>query len=344
MNHKILLARLAASDAGRPSEKTIRNQVAPLFKRAFGNQAGIQRLDETVESAIAEGLVGRTTHRKTIKLSLTEAGNKRAQQEFIGANTQTWATIRKTWLIAHALGVAEGLKFADVKVLSRVTVLRLVVINQYLRLGLPPIPTTKALDTALCWYGLEQGLRDDVLAFVRKRPPNLGLILAAIASSIGEFKTAEKPKALAQLAAKAVRARNAGNDLHEAVITYSLQSAFASPPLTNRHLHNGSTTNGKPKTGSLGTFAQKVLASARRAQTGKLDESLILINHAHAQFVDEHPDDATSLDEFKTQLWNAAMEGQLMLASADMPQLLDTHDYQASRINRGASIFALIRI
>jgi len=33
-----------------------------------------------------------------------------------------------------------------------------------------------------------------------------------------------------------------------------------------------------------------------------------------------------------------------MLASADMPQTLDPTDYRDSRIDRGASIYALIRI
>lgn len=329
MNDLLLLVRLWASDAAGATLAALHKDLDPIVARAraTGPRDAATLVTRALDDAIAEGLVVQDFGKRTTKVLLTAAGRARAQAAIPGTTAKTsFAALKKTWLPAHALGLASTIAPVQVAQLSRVTTLRLVLLNHHFGLGLPVVPSAKDLDAALAWHAMRTGLSDAVHQWAHHRPLTIELVLSALVASLGDVAPApKKHDVYARLAAKIVGARNA-SDLHDALVARlaMVTANVSSPPSRD--------------------FAADVLAAATRSPTGKLDASLILINHAHRQYVADHPDDALSLDAFKERLWAVALAGRLMLASADMPQTLDPDDYRASRIERGASIYALIRI
>lgn len=331
MNDLLLLARLWAAGATGATPSALHKDLDPIVARARATSKhdAASLVTRSIDEAIAKGLVHQDVGKRSTKLLLTDAGKARAQAAFPDTKGKSFSALAKTWLVAHALGIAAAIEPAAVNGLSKVTTLRLVVLSQHFRLGLPVVPAAKALDAALTWHAMRQGITDSVHEWAKRRPLTLDTITGALVASAGDVAPApKKHEVYARLAAKLVDARNA-KDLHDALVARLVgmvaAAGDAAPP-------------------TAPDFAAKVLAAGARSPTGKLDASLVLINHAHRQYVADHPEDALSLTAFKEQLWAAALAGRLMLASADMPQTLDAEDYRASRIDRGASIFALVRL
>lgn len=325
MNDLLYLARLWAAGGTGATPKELHKDLDPIVARARieGGHDAASLVIRSLDEAIAKGLVRKEVGKRSTKLLLTDTGTTRAQAAFPGTQGKSFAALKKTWLVVHALGLAAAVEPAQVSELSKVTTLRLVLLNQHFRLGLAVVPAAKALDAALAWHAMRRGITDSVHQWAKRRPVTVDTMLSALVASVGEVAPAPKKQDVyARLAAKLVDARNA-NDLHDALIARLA-----------RMTDDVSTTD----------FAARVLAAAARSPTGKLDESLILINHAHRQYVADHPEDALALEAFKERLWAVALAGRLVLASADMPQTLDPHDYRDSRIDRGASIYALIRL
>ena len=335
MNDLLLLARLWAAGGTGATPSALHKDLDPIVARARakGKHEASSLVTQALDEAIAKGLVHQDVGKRSTKLLLTEAGTVRAQAALPGSKGKSFTTLKKTWLVAHALGVASTIDPAAASELSKLTVLRLVLLNQHFRLGLPVVPAAKALDTALVWHALRQGITDSVHQWAKRRPVTVDTVASALVASAGDVAPAPKKRDVyARLAAKLVDARNA-NDLHDALVA-RLAGVVEMAEMAGK-ADDVSSSEG---------FAAKVLAAGRRSPTGKLDESLVLISHAHRQYVAEHPEEALTLEAFKERLWAVALEGRLMLASADMPQTLDPEDYRASRIDRGASIYALIRL
>lgn len=332
MNERLLLARLLAAGPSGATERAVHKDLDSIVARSTSAREAAAVVSRSLDEATAKGLVRQEANKRSTKVFLTEAGTKRAQKEFPGSQGKTWAGLKKTWLVVHALGLASEIDPSKVSELSKLTTLRLVLIRQHFGLELPVVPSAKALDTALAWHAMRQGITDAVHRWAKQRAVTVDVMLSALVASAGDVAPAPKKREVyARLAAKLAGARNA-KDLHDALVARLAAAPDPASSLDESHA-----------TGSPG-FAAEVLAAAGHSPTGKLGASLVLINHAHRQYVREHPENALPLDAFKEQLWTAARAGELVLASADMPQTLDPGDYRDSRIDRGASIFALIRI
>jgi hypothetical protein len=315
-----------ASKAPGVTTSTLQKDLEPIWTRAAGASAAANAIDQLIAEAIRTGVAERDA-KKPNTLRLTARGTALATQAFPGAAKKTWAMLKKTWLVAHALGLEGLVKPAEVQALSRVTTLRLVLINQHLQLGLPAVPTGKAFERALAWHALRGGVTDAVHQWLQRQPLTLATILSALSATVGKVDPSpQKGTVYAKFAATLVGARNV-NDLHTALLVRLVDAAAASTLSTDDT-----------------AFATKVLASSRRSNTGKLDDSLILINHAYDSYIRDNPADSVGLDAFKGRLLSAHGRGELELASADMPQMLDREDLDASLITRGQSRFALIRL
>ena len=84
-------------------------------------------------------------------------------------------------------------------------------------------------------------------------------------------------------------------------------------------------------------FAARVLESASLV----VQDGLARIDTVHSVYAQIHEE--IGLEDFKERLWAVALEGRLMLASHDMPQLLTAEVRRRSEIVRGASTFNLVR-
>lgn len=326
MTNLLLLARLLASKAPGVTTSTLQKDLEPIWTRAVGTGAAVNAIERLITEAIRTAVAERDA-KKQNTLRLTARGAALATQAFPATEPKTWATLKKTWLVAHALGLERMVKPAEVDSLSRVTTLRLVLINRHLELGLPAVPTAKDFDRALAWHALRGGVTESVHQWLQRQPLTVGTILSALSATVGKVDPSpQKGTVYAKFAATLVGARNV-NDLHAALLV-RLVNAPAAPA----HPNDDSA------------FVTKVLASSRRSSTGKLDDSLILINHAYDSYVRDNPAESGGLDAFKGRLLSAHGRGELELASADMPQTLDREDLDASLITRGESRFALIRL
>lgn len=341
MNDRLLIARLWAAGNGGVTEARLSKDLEPIFARATNASQAKDAVSEALAEAIEVGLVVRQMIRSRAQLKLSETGAARAEELFPGAQGSSWPSLKKTRLVAHALGLAAELSAEQVRSLSQVTTLRRVLIAQHLELELPAVPDVKAFERALLWHAMRQGLVDRVYDWAKGRSPTVGVVLAALAASAsGVTPSAKKAEVYARYAAKLAGARNAA-ELHTAL----LSRLVSAPSQATQLPADGRSTSSPALNEGVGDgFAARVLAAARRSASGKLDDSLVLINHAYQQYVRDNPADRVSLDQFKQRLMFEALDGGLVLASADMPQTLDPSDYSASRIERGASVYALLRI
>ena len=340
MTDKLLIARLLAAGEKGATASALYKDLTPTFARGSESAGAKQAVGESLEKAVTAGLVALGAESKNPKYRLTSEGRALALRLFPQSEKKTWSQLKKTWLVVHSLGLESRVKPADVAAFSSLTVLRMILVSQELGLDLPIVPSAKAFEAALAWHAMRDGLTDSVYAWAKGRELTVGVVLSALAASIGEVSPSpKKGDVFARYAAKLAGARNA-KELHEALLARLVKGATQK----ERRAAAAAAPDESEETVNAPAFAERVLAAARRSPTGKLDDSLILINHAHARYVAENPADAPSLADFKRRLTAAALEGALTLASADMPQLLDPDDYRASRIERGISVFSLIRI
>lgn len=353
MSNKLLLGRLFTAGKQGVTEARVLKDLVPIYARMLGSAQAPRAVEAALSRALQEQLVERQVLRSRPQWQLSELGREQAQSLFPGAGGVTWATLKKTWLIAHALGIEAELSAETVRALSRQSSLRMVLIARHCGLEVALPPAVKDIERDLLWHALRQGVSDSVFEWGKRRNPSVGVILAGLTATLGGVTpSAKKAEVYARWAAKLGGARNAA-ELHSALLTRLLSppdggAARASSP--ESHASDGGVldpTNGNGVEGhpseQPNRFATRVLAAARRSPSGRLDDSLVLINHVHRQYLRENPNERISLEEFKQQLMTEALDGALMLASADMPQVLDAADYQASRIERGASVYALLR-
>lgn len=359
MSERLLWARLYASKDHVATLAALRKDLLPVFARALGRDRASAAFEQLLDEQAGAGHVLISTG-KSPKARLRAAGVEEARALVPHSAGKTWSVIAKTELAAHALGIHARLSSSGISALSKATVLQLVILAQHFELGVPLPPTAAQVEQALLWEGMRRGLTDTVYDWARDRKPGLPLVVSVVAASWGEVRpSAKKAEVFARIAANVVGAKNA-KDLHAALLPRlvagtrdsselgagTLRAAATTPPKSHEEsaTRAGNGDGGTSSREAQQRFAAQVLESARRSPSGKLDASLILINHAYAQFSKEHPDAVGSLDAFKRSLWSTAVNGFLTLASADMPQVLDRDDYSQSRIEQGASVYALIRI
>lgn len=342
MRALILLGRLFSGKPGGETLSELQRSLRPAFERALGGSAGSLALQELIAEQVGAGSVQPVSAARGEKYALTEAGRVQAQRAFPHSAGKSWPVLAKSELTAYALGIHERVSAAQALALSRVPSLRLAIVAQHLKLDVPVVPALQQFDKALIWSLLRQGINDRVYAWGKGQNPSAGAIAAALVASVTDVNpSAKKQEVYARCAANLVQA-NSAKDLHAALLARLVG--------TDSGTQAGASKQQSPKQEApkqqepLQTFANKVLAAARSSESGKLDASLILINHAYDRFAQRHPSEVQSLEAFKEQLWSCAVGGLLKLASADMPQVLDARDYAQSRIERGASIFSLIRI
>ncbi len=339
MTKHLVWARLYAAGKKGATEAATKKDLQPTLARVLGPEAARDALTQLIDDQIAEGNLQAETSGRSVKYRLSDEGWARARQLLPHSEGKTWSAIAKTELAAHALGIHDSLNATQIALLSRATTLQFCLLREYFELDVPQLPSATEVEQALVWQAMRRGLVDSVFDWAKNRKLGLPLVVSALAASWGEVRpSVKKGEVFTRIAAKAAGAKSS-KDLHAALLTRLVER----PPEATDAPELSSNTERDPGEANQ-AFAAQVLDSARRSQSGKLDSSLILINHAHAQYAKEHPGDAGSLDEFKEQLWSAAIGGFLTLASADMPQVLDAEDYSKSRINRGSSIFSLIRI
>jgi hypothetical protein len=82
--------------------------------------------------------------------------------------------------------------------------------------------------------------------------------------------------------------------------------------------------------GQAANFRDGVLRAARTTQTGRYGNHLVLISHVWRELQRQEP--TPDLARFKADLLAAYVRGDLTLAKADMPQTLDPHDLDESRV------------
>lgn len=87
-------------------------------------------------------------------------------------------------------------------------------------------------------------------------------------------------------------------------------------------------------------FATAALAAARNA-TGS--GGLVLISRAFDQYRVAVAGDH-DMASFKAQLWDAAKQGLIKIASHDMPQILNQRERERSTMTQGPSTFLQIRL
>jgi hypothetical protein len=324
----LILARLLAPSS-RLNPTSLRKDVESFFR---GRETGAWHdlLGETLVALERDGLI-------TLKpLALTEAGRARALEclglESLPAKVK-WPQIRSRYLVAVALGIAVD-DAQQRKQVATADGLRVAILKA--RYQLPNVKTmAQALD-ALVRQALDIDATAKLTTPVLKAKV-LGQFLKLVGSpALKEFK--------AQLPVEAVKAnRNTVEELQAGVLRNWLaeeladgQSASTSPeaPLAETAPHRF----------DLADFASRVWAAARASQTGRFGDNKVFISHVWRALQNESAFPDMTESEFKTRLTEANHAGLLSLSRADLVEVMDPAEVQASETRYLHAVFHFIQV
>lgn len=317
---ELVLAWLLTRAEGRGSPSALSSALKSFASHRWSSGEWTTRLDESLAALESGGLLQRTARKG---VSLTKEGRARALA-FLGLKQLpkglTWKKLRLTHLTALALGLpashAGGLDKADR--------LRAVLVGK--QLGLPSTGTRKLNEVRdeLCWKQL--GVETD-------KPFTLAAVQSFLLGKVLQSSREVKPsQAMQQLAARGVGARRMdAESLRVAALQSWLIPAMepSSPAPAPRPVEDG-----------LPAFAERVLHTARSSETGRFGDDRVFISHVWRAMR------GSGLDErsFKNRLLEANQKRLLSLSRADMVELMDPSDVEASEVRHLGATFHFIAL
>jgi hypothetical protein len=321
----------------RPNGDTKRelgDALAPLLEQRWSGAERTRALDEEFTTLERTALI--QSVRKS-SLVLTDGG-RRAGLVVLGLKALPagikWDVLKKKYLFACALGLppAQASREMDKGNVSAAILAR----HQRLELGDYPTPIQ-----------VEDALVLRALGIETKEKLTLNLIRKLFLNRLlGGTRPQEPGDALAQLAAKAVAARRANTDeLQAAVIRRWLDGLEAVPEVKA----TVAATPGMAAPGAVapreddGTFAARVIATARSTKTGRFGSNKVFISHIFRKLVDEGVIPADS-EAFKERLVVAHLGGLLSLSRADLVEAMEAQDVDTSETRYRGATFHFVRI
>jgi hypothetical protein len=321
----LTLSRLLAPSS-RLSVASLRKSLESFF-RGCEPGAWHDLFGETLATLERDGLI-------TLKpLALTEAGRARALDclglESLPAGTK-WPQIQSKYLVAVALGVpAEDDQ--QRKQIAKADGLRVAILKD--RYQLPDIKTMNQALDALVRQALDMDATEKLTLPVLKAKVLSRFLKLLGNPGLKEFK--------AQLPVDAVKAnRNTSAELQAAVLRNWLAEELAEE---SRPTNDEASAEVAPPF-DLADFAGQVRSAARASQTGQFGDNKVFISHVWRAFQKENAFPDMTESDVKTRLTEANHAGLLPLSRADLVEVMDPADVQASEARYLHAVFHFIQV
>ena len=341
---ELILARLlTAGDKGELGSK-VRKDLEPLLSERWTGPDLAALVDRAIDELESAGLVaGRPGKSKKAapRIALTDAGRRRALEALGVAELKprtTWASLRKTYLPAKALGLPAATESAF-KAMSSDPVFRAVLLKRQYGLPTAKVPKLDDAIDALAWklIGFEGVARKFDARAVKT---------ALLNRELGDGRAADFKKAAGRLVARRAGARrDDGKELRDAVLRDWIargEPGRAEAPMGQPEAPpiepEAPTTLAPP------ALAERVRAAARECPTGRYGDHKVFIAHVWDRLQTEPDFAGMDLDGFKRALAEANNLRLLDLARADLVQAMDPEDVRRSEIRYLNATFHFVRI
>jgi hypothetical protein len=339
----ILVRMLTAGQKGEAGSK-IKKDLEPLLAHQCMQLAVSERVDQAITSLQSLQLLfllpGKT-RKATPKLFLTADGRRQAL-EFLGVAElrpkTSWASLRKTYLPARAMGLPVS-SDALFKAFSSDVAFQAVLLKREYDLRISEIPTLDKATDALAWKLI--GFDDVDQKF------NLKNIKTALFNrALGDRQVADFKKAIVWLLAQHMGARRADvKELRDAVLRGWLSREEADQhPSDSTTASQPSLSTSTARSIDLPWFATRVKLAAATCPTGRFGDNKVFIAHVWRTLQSDPVFQAMELITFKEHLAEANNARLLDLSRADLVQAMDPNDVHESEVHYLNATFHFVRI
>ena len=324
----LVLARLLPVGEKGDSPTKIRKDLEPLLEHRWSGNVLTEVLDRTLIKLTTRGLVARPparTKKAVPAVLLTPEGRRTVLASFnvsqLPAKPKpTWAALKKSLLLAHALGLP-----GPGQALSNGQGFQAAVLKQKFDLPLGDYPDLKSVKVELT---------RKLLGMSPKEKITLETIQGAIfGRELGEHRPTDPKKVLDRLVSRQVGARRDDEkEVRDAVLRAWINGAVDHPP--------------RPSTSppGLAGFAQKVQAAAEDCVSGRFGDNKVFIIHVWRALQNDADFRGMELPAFKQRLAEANNARLLDLSRADLVQAMDPDDVRLSEVTYLNAAFHFIRI
>jgi hypothetical protein len=347
----LVLARLlAAGEKGELASK-VRKDLEPLLSHRWAGAALAERLDRTLAESESAGLVARLsgkTKKAAPRIVLTAEGRRRALEALGVAELRpktTWASLKKTYLPAMALG-SPASNEAAFKAMSSDPVFRAVLLKRQYALPTADVPRLDDAIDALAWKLI--GFEGMTGKFDAK-----AIKTALLNRELGDGRAADFKKAAGRLVARRVGAgRDDAKELRDAVLRDwigregqgEIEGRAARPEAPPPEPASGEPVPGPRPPLDPAALAGRVKDAARACPTGRYGDHKVFIAHVWDRLRPEPDFAGMDLDGFKRALAEANNLRLLDLARADLIQAMDPDDVRRSEVRYLNATFHFVRI
>lgn len=325
---ELVLVWLLTRAEGKGSRSGLSSALKAFSAHRWSSGEWSTRLDETLAALESRGLLQQTARKG---VSLTKEGRARALR-FLELERLpkglTWKKLRLTYLTARALGLPS----THASRLDKAGNLRAVLVQKQLGLEGVGTRTLNEVRDTLCWKQL--GVDTD-------KPFTLAAVQSFLLGKVLQSSREVKPsQALEQLAARSVGARRTdAESLRVAALqSWLIPATEPSAPATRDSQPPAPAP--RPTEDGLPAFAERVLNTARSATTGRFGDDRVFISHVYRAMREPGLDEQS----FKNRLVEANRKRLLSLSRADMVELMDRADVEASEIRHLGSTFHFIAL
>jgi hypothetical protein len=327
----LILTRLLSAGSKGEKKNRIRVDLEPLLAHRWSGSVLTDVLDRAIIKLVAEGLAVHkpVKGKKAVPpLELSEEGRRTILDYFrlkqLPAKPKpTWANLKKSLLLAPALGMA-----GSGEALSRDDTFRAILFKKQHGLPLGDLPTLKQAKTEWMRKTLGMGAKEKV---------TLETVQAALLRrELGDGAPADPKKLVNRLLSRPLRARRDDtNELRQEVLRHWIDRSLghAEPDVAPA----------PPPSFDLADFARRVEAAARVCPTGRYGDSKVFIVHVWRTLKDQPPFRNMDFPTFKRHLAEANNARLLDLARADLIQAMDQEDVTLSEISYMNAAFHFIR-
>lgn len=329
IGHLVLTRLLVAGEKGATLPQ-IKKDVSPLVEHRWTGPDWSELLERSLEALESEGALRRIKplRGKTDLFRPTAEGTQQAL-EFLGVAEvpprTTWASLKKTFLLARALGLSAP-RGEALKKFASDTGFKAALLKAEFDLPLGEFPTSKEATDALYWklVGLESN---------GHRKFDVKSLLAALFNrELGEHRQGPPLKEVDKLLAKKVEARRSdANEFRSAVFRQWIdRTAAAGATDGGPAAAPGSQDAKGARPLDLGTFARRVHAAACASREGRFGDDRVFISRLWRALEGDPATSGTDLDGFKRRLAEANQSRLLDLARADLVEAMDENDVRDS--------------
>jgi hypothetical protein len=326
----LILVRLLPAGERGVKPAALRKDLEPLLGHRWPGSSLTERLEQFVIELASRHLIRRLEvkgKRAIPPLVLTDLGRRQTLallnvSQLPAKPKPTWANLKKSLLLARALGLA-----CPSAALARDDNLRAVLLKLHYELPLDKLPSLKHAMASWVRKALSMGEQEKV---------TLESVQAALLRrEAGEDRPLSSKRAIDRLLARRLQAgRDDCKELRDAILRRWI----------DRSQGEGVPGPAPAPPPDLRSFARRVQEASRTCPTGRYGDSKIFIIHVWRSLQTDLESHGMDLVTFKERLAQANNARLLNLSRADLVQAMDAEDVRLSEVTYLNATFHFIRL